>query len=260
MTDHHKVDAPNQRKDTDQIMGKKLGTILVLIVAGALMLYSASRTMHLLTATLPAGQEILGAIALAAFDIGLVAWLIVFLRGAEGALQRGISLLMVIVDLCGVVIGFMGDTLLTSGQTGLLAAMAEGDKQTIIMLTAGVIAINIAGTIFYHMADPSNLRRMAEENARDKITTQSLKAIENEASTLAQELAPVIAADWVDQMRADFTAALKTVNRQSPAPAPNSSALDRIRRRLTAPQEQAPMQTMATEGEEVETPKGKKRS
>lgn len=189
-------------------MGKKLGGILVLIVAGALMLYSASRTMHLLSATLPAGQEVLAVIALAAFDLGLVAWLLVFLRAAEGGLQRGIALLMVIVDLAGVVVGFLGDTLLSAGQTGLLAKMAEGDKQTVIMLTALVIAINIAGTVFYHLCSPDNLKRMTEEAARDKIQSQALAAIAQQANILAEELAPVIAADWVRNMRADFSAAL----------------------------------------------------
>jgi hypothetical protein len=187
------------------------------------MLYSASRTMHMLSATLPAGLEILAVIALAAFDLGLIAWLIIFLRGAAGGLQRGIALLMIVVDLLGVIVGFLGDTLMTSGDTGLLEKMAQGDKQTIIMLTAFVIAINIAGAVFYHMADPDNLRRMTEEAAKDKITGQALKAIETQASILANELAPQIAADWVDQMRADFTAALGSRNAPQiaqPAPAP----------------------------------------
>ncbi len=191
-------------------VSKKLGSILVLIVAGALMLYSASRTFHLLSLTLPAGQEVLGVIALAAFDLGLVAWTIVFLRGAEGGLQRGLALLLVLIDLCGVVVGFLGDTLLSAGQSGLLDKMGEGDKQTIIMLTAMVIAVNIAGAVFYHLASPDNLRRMAEESAKDKITTQSLKAIEQQANLLAEQMAPLIAADWVQNMRAEFSAPLST--------------------------------------------------
>lgn len=191
-------------------MGKKLGSILVLIVAGALMVYSASRTVHLLSETLPPGQEVLGVIALAAFDVGLVAWLIVFLKAAEGGLQRGIALLLVLVDLVGVVLGFLGDTLLTAGETGLLATMADGDKQTIVMLTASVIAANIAGTVFYHLASPENLRHMQEEAARDKIQHQSLQAISQQANLLAEQLAPVIAADWVRSMQAEFTAPLST--------------------------------------------------
>lgn len=237
-------------------MGKKLGSILVLIVAGALMLYSASRTMHLLAATLPPGQEILGVIALAAFDLGLVAWLIVFLKGAEGGLQRGIALLMVVIDLVGVVVGFLGDTLLTAGQTGLLAKLAEGDKQTIVMLTAGVIAANIAGAVFYHLCSPDNLRRMAEESAKDKIQSQALAAINQQANLLAEQLAPIIADDWVRQMQAEFMAALTDhtteIKKLPPAKVEvKPSRLEKIKARLAAPAA-APMSTMASEGEALE--------
>jgi hypothetical protein len=235
-------------------MSKKLGSILVLIVAGALMLYSASRTMHMLSATLPAGQEILAVIALAAFDLGLIAWLIIFLRGAAGGLQRGIALLMIVVDLLGVIVGFLGDTLMTSGDVGLLERMSMGDKQTIIMLTAFVIAVNIAGAVFYHMADPDNLRRMTEEAAKDKITGQALRAIETQASILANELAPQIAEDWVNQMRADFTAALtlhqrnRTVVLPPIAAAPPPSPIRAMFSRQPPPVQPSAPQTMAADG------------
>jgi hypothetical protein len=189
-------------------MSKRLGGILVLIVGAGLMLYSMARTFHLLSATLPAGQEILAAVALLGFDLGLVAWLIVFLKGAEGGMQRAIAALMIVIDLIAVVSGFLGDTLLVSGDSGLLQAMDMGSRQTIVMVTALAIAANIAAVIFFHMASPENLRRMTEEAARDKIQSQALSAISQQANLLAEELAPVIAADWVRNMRADFSAAL----------------------------------------------------
>jgi hypothetical protein len=217
------------------IMGKKLGSFLVLIVAAGLMIYSMSRTFHLLSATLPPGQEILAAIALLGFDLGLVAWLVTFLKSAEGAGQRAIAALMIIVNLIAVVIGFMGDTLLTAGQSGLLEAMDMGSRQTIVMITAAAIACNIAATIFYHMADPANLRRMTEESARDKITSQALAAISQQANLLAEELAPVIAADWVRSMRADFSAALvEPRDDVKRLPAAQPSRLDTIKARLSA--------------------------
>jgi D-alanyl-D-alanine dipeptidase len=244
-------------------MSKKLGGILVLLVGGGLMLYSMARTFHLLSATLPPGQEVLAIIALLGFDGGLVAWTTIFLRGAEGGFQRSIALLMVLVDLVGVVAGFLGDTLLTSGEVGLLAAMDAGSKQTIILVTAFVIAANIAAVIFYHIADPASLRRMTEENARDKITSQALAAIAQQANVLAEELAPVIAADWVRSMRADFSAALIDRDvKQLPAARPvrrvvvqsQPSAIDRMKSRLSeaiAPAS-GEVVTLASEGEAIE--------
>jgi hypothetical protein len=237
-------------------MGKKLGSIMVLLVGAGLMLYSMARTFHLLSATLPPGQEALAVIALLGFDMGLVAWTVVFLRGAEGGIQRAIALIMVLIDLVGVIAGFLGDTLLTSGDQGLLAAMDMGSKQTIVLVTAFVIAANIAGTIFYHLASPDNMRHMAEESARDKIQTQSLQAISQQANLLAAELAPIIAADWVRNMTADFTASLtgdKSDVKQLPQANPpqlesaKPSRLDAIKARLSTPAAGPQFVTMASD-------------
>lgn len=229
-------------------MGKKLGSILVLIVGAGLMLYSMARTFHLLSATLPAGQEILAAVALLGFDLGLVAWLIVFLKGAEGGLQRSIAALMIVIDLIAVVAGFLGDTLLVSGQSGLLAALDASSRQTIVLVTAMAIAANIAAVVFYHMASPENLRRMAEESARDKIQNQSLQAISQQANLLAEQLAPIIAADWVRQMQAEFTAPLtgETQRKQLPAAKPD----EKVRSENGHKQE---LITLNTEGEAIAT-------
>lgn len=245
-------------------MGKKLGSILVLIVAAGLMIYSMSRTFHLLSATLPPGQEILAAVALLAFDLGLVAWTIVFLKAAEGGIQRAIAMLMIVVNLICVCVGFMGDTLLVSGDSGLLQVLDMSSRQTIVMITAAAIAANIAATIFYHMADPANLRRMTEESARDKITSQALAAISQQANILAEELAPVIAADWVRSMRADFSAALvEPRDEVKRLPAAQPSRLDAIKERLSAPATTPVMVTMASDSPEAvevasaPVPKGK---
>jgi hypothetical protein len=249
-------------------MSKKMGGILVLLVGAGLMIYSMARTFHLLSSTLPAGQEILAVIALLGFDLGLVAWLITFLKGAEGGLQRAIAALMVVVNLCAVIIGFMGDTLLTAGDNGLIAALGASERQTIVVATAAMIAANIAAVVFFHMASPENMRHMAEESAKDKITAQSLKAIEQQASLLANDLAPIIAADWVANMTADFTAALTSGRHRSSAlieqpssvtikkhPEEKPSKMESIKQRLSeansilqpTPPEEATLFTMAAD-------------
>lgn len=215
-------------------MSKKLGSILVLIVGAGLMLYSMARTFHLLSATLPPGQEILAAVALLGFDLGLVAWLVTFLKGAEGGLQRAISALMIVINLIAVVVGFLGDTLLVSGESGLLVALDQSSRQTIVMATALAIAANIAAVIFYHMASPDNMRRMTEEAARDKIQSQALAAISQQANLLAEELAPVIAADWVRSMRADFSAALVATDDVKQLPSATPIAKPTIAEQFTA--------------------------
>ncbi len=185
-------------------MFKRISGIIVIVVAGGLMIYSASRTLALLQMTLPSGQKDVAFLALLAFDGGLVAWLLTFMYGAEGAWQRAIAGVMVVVDLVGVVIGFGADSLIGASQNGMVK-VDEGIALTAILLTTGIIAANIAATVFFHMLSPENRRRMTSEAARDRIEQASLKAIEQEANTLALQLAPVVASAWVRDMESQYS-------------------------------------------------------
>lgn len=187
-------------------MSKKLASYLVLLVAGALMIYSGARTFDLLSQTLPKGQEVLAFLALLAFDGGLIAWLAVFMFGAHGGAQRAIAMLMILVCLTGIVIGFGGDTLLTASRNGLIADVNIG--MTALILTTLIIAANITATVFFHVLSPENQKRMAEENARAQIEDAALESIKSQAQQLAQEIAPTVASAWVADMRAHYLSQL----------------------------------------------------
>jgi 4-amino-4-deoxy-L-arabinose transferase-like glycosyltransferase len=239
-------------------MGKKLASYLVLLVAGALMIYSGARTFHLLSQTLPKGQEVLAFLALLAFDGGLVAWLAVFMFGAQGGAQRAIAMLMICVSLIGIVLGFGGDTLMTAADNGMIQDASIG--MSALILTTLIIAANIAAVTFYHVLSPENQRRMAEESARSQIEDAALGSIKSQAQQLSQELAPIVAAAWVADMRAHYLAQL-TPEAQSkalsaPKPAQLESAkpskLDEIKSRLNVPAAGPQFVTMASDGVEVE--------
>ncbi len=219
-------------------MFKRISGIIVIVVAGGLMIYSASRTLALLQMTLPSGQKDVAFLALLAFDGGLVAWLLTFMYGAEGAWQRAIAGVMVVVDLVGVVIGFGADSLIGASQNGMVK-VDEGIALTAILLTTGIIAANIAATVFFHMLSPENRRRMTSEAARDRIEQASLKAIEQEANTLALQLAPVVASAWVRDMESQYSHGLSG------------------RETRPALQSGSEMVTMASEGQPVELPSKK---
>ncbi len=208
-------------------MGKKLASYLVLLVAGALMIYSGARTFDLLSQTLPKGQEVLAFLALLAFDDGLIAWLAVFMFGAHGGAQRAIAMLMILVSLVGIVIGFGGDTLLTASKNGMIADVNIG--MTALILTTIIIAANIAAVTFYHIVSPENQRRMAEETARSEIEESALGSIKSQAQQLAKELAPTIASAWVADMRAHYLSQLSPEAQQRhalPAPVPDDETDD----------------------------------
>jgi hypothetical protein len=223
-------------------MFKRVASIIVLLVAGGLLIYSASRTLSLLQMTLPAGQRDVAFLALLAFDGGLVAWLLVFMFAAEGGWQRAIAASMVVVDLVGVVIGFGADSLIGASNNGMVS-LDKSIALTAILLTTGIIAANIAATVFFHMLSPENRRRMAQETARDKIEAASLKAIEEHANVLAAEIAPMVAASWVRDMQTAYTSGLSVESRTA----------------LPAPERVPAMVTMASEGVELPAKKALKR-
>jgi hypothetical protein len=145
-------------------------------------------------------------LALLAFDGGLICWLATFMFGAQGGAQRAISLLMICVSLLGIVLGFGGDTLMVASQNGMIEDANIG--MTALILTTLIIAANIAAVTFYHVLSPENQKRMAEESARSEIEDAALGSIKSQAKQLSQELAPIVAAAWVADMRAHYLAQL----------------------------------------------------
>lgn len=189
-------------------MFKRIGALLVTILAIALLVYSASRSLDFISLTLPADKQILAWFGLAALDGGLICWLLAYMYGSSGGWQRGISLLMVIVDLVGAVVMFSMDTLYNTGQAGLTAQMSPGDIQTAVLALSGIIALNIAATVAHHLTEPGRMRSQAEEEAFGAIEEAALKQVAQNAGSLAAELAPQIAGDWMVNTRAKYQAAL----------------------------------------------------
>jgi hypothetical protein len=224
-------------------MGRKLASYLVLLVAGALMIYSGARTLHLLSQTLPKGQEVLAFLALLAFDGGLISWLCVFMFGAQGGAQRAIAMLMIVVSLIGIVLGFGGDTLMSAAANGMIEDVNIG--MTALILTTLIIAANIAAVTFYHVLSPENQRRMAEESARSEIEDAALGSIKSQAQQLSQELAPIVASAWVADMRAHYLAQL--------TPEAQRKALPSAARPVSyAPADETPDDDTFTMGDELD--------
>jgi hypothetical protein len=191
---------------------KTIANILLGALGAALLIYTGSRTLHLLEMTLPTGQTWLAWLALAAFDGGLLLWTAYALFGADGAAQRGVSLVMVVLSLLGVVIGFAGDTLLTAGTNGIIAEIDDTTALTIIYATSAIIALHIVALTACHLTDPEAQKKSAIQEAKAKATAAALAKLAENSDQLAAELAPALAADWLTAMRAELTAHLPTKN------------------------------------------------
>jgi len=138
-------------------MKKTLGTIVLHLLALSLLAYTASRTFDFLAATLPEAQRILAIAGLAAFDGGLLGWLLYYLNGASTNWQRAISALMVGVSLIGTSAAFIADTLYRAGQAALTTQLSPEATQTIVLALALVITANLAAVVAIHMAEATPL-------------------------------------------------------------------------------------------------------
>lgn len=185
-------------------MLKKIGMLLVTILGGALLVYSATRSLDFIELTLPDDRKILAYFGLAALDGGLVAWLLSYLYGSRGGWQRAISILMVCVDSIGAIAMFTLDTLYNTGKAGMTEAMTQSELTNAVLALSGIIALNIIATIAHHLTDPDKLREQAEEEAFAKVEDATLKQIAKNADTLAAQLAPIMAADWQAQTQAKY--------------------------------------------------------
>lgn len=191
-------------------MFKKIGMLLVTILGGALLVYSATRSLDFISLTLPADRQVLAYFGLAALDGGLIAWLLSYLYGSRGAWQRAISILMVGVDAVGAIAMFTLDTLYNTGKNGMTAAMTPEAITNAVLALSGIIALNIISTIAHHITDPEKLREQAEEEAFAKVEEAALKQISRNADALAANLAPIMAEDWQTQTKARYLSYIGT--------------------------------------------------
>ncbi len=191
-------------------MLKKIGVLIVTILGGALLVYSATRSLDFISMTLPQDRQILAYFGLAALDGGVIAWLLSYMYGSRGGWQRAISVLMLIVDVIGAIAMFTLDTLYNTGKAGLTEAMTPEELTNAVLALSAVIALNIIATIAHHVTEPDKLKEQAEEEAFSKVEEAALKQISKNADALAARLAPTMAADWMQQTEARYMAYLGT--------------------------------------------------
>jgi|GEM_PF-835028 len=168
---------------------KWIGKLLFVLMAGALIVYAASRTLDFVNSTLGAEDQIIGYLALFATTGGALAWLSVFLWNSEGIAQKGIALVMIIIDVAGEITLFTVDTLMQSGLNGLTVALAPEEVRLTVLGMSFLIGVNIISTFAYHIMDADNLAAIEEHFADWKIKQAIQKAKTAKAASIADEIA-----------------------------------------------------------------------
>lgn len=210
-------------------MSKRLPSLVLFLIAGALLIYTASQTLDLLKVFLPPEQAPLSYLALVAFDGGLLGWSYFFAKGARGSWQRSIAAIMIVVSIVAVVIGFAGQTFFTASRKGMLTITPDMSA-TVVWAVCGVIAANVVAIVVTHLTSPEHRRSMAEEEANDVIEDAVIAAIRRSAPITARQIAPHKVTEWVEDR----------VQMYLPAGAPA----------LPAPRAAEPAQTVEAETEE----------
>lgn len=180
---------------------KTVSKILFYALAVALFLWTCSLTVRLVGRLLP-GDNITRFFALALFDFGALAWLLVFLANSAGLPQRAISLLAFVVDLLGVIFASIAELFL--GGQGL-AAIPAGLGTYVVWAVGIYTALNLTAVYAYHIADPEEMTEIRVRSMQDRVQDEALKQVEanvaEQAGMLAGEIAKRHMVDVLARLR-----------------------------------------------------------
>jgi hypothetical protein len=157
---------------TDELTGKAgiqtdhggidIGDLIVLLLDAVLLIYTAWRSYDFLSTTVPTGFEILGLVGLWGLDIGAVAWSLVWIFGSSTKYQDWTSMSFFIIDLVGVILTSITDSLMYGAKGGAMTGVLSGVATVAIPL---VVVSNVVAGFIYHMTSPVTKARREERKA-----------------------------------------------------------------------------------------------
>ena len=141
--------------------GLDIGDLIVLLFDAVLLIYTAWRSYDFLTTTVPDGFQFLALVGLWGLDIGAIGWSVVWIFGSTTKYQDWTAITFFVVDLSGVVLTSLTDSLMYSKE-GAMSDALSGIAMVIIPL---VIVANVIAGFIYHMASPATKVRRANRKA-----------------------------------------------------------------------------------------------
>lgn len=161
-------------------ISKTLAKILFYALAAALLFWTASLTVAFVSAALPTASWFVPYFALVVFDVGMIAWMYVFLKHAQGTTQRAIALGLTAFDFIGVGLMVMAEILL-GGQT-LVAAPAGLGTWAIWGIGIWTV-VNVGAIVAFHIGDPEAQKAMSIQNEKDAIWRGALLELASKRQT-----------------------------------------------------------------------------
>ncbi len=177
-------------------MGKFISNLFLGAMALGLTIFTATRTLDLLSQWLPVNQQIMQWLGLIAFEGGFYFWAFYFSAAAKGDAQRGIALVMTVICFIGISVATIMDLVLVGASDGKLPPIPMNLKFTIVVFVGVIIVLNVAAFMAAKLFDVDRLKIAAEQSAEDMIHSAGLQAIHKIAPQIAMAAAPVVAEEW----------------------------------------------------------------
>jgi hypothetical protein len=166
-----------------------IGKLLFWVMVAALVVYAASRTLDFVSSTLGERDQVIGYLALFATTGGAIAWLSVFLHHSQGVAQKGIAFVMICLDVAGEIALFTVDTLMQSGNNGMVATLTPEEIRLTVLGMSALIGANIVASFAFHIFDPDNMESMEDHFSDWIILLAVQKAKREKAQSIANEIA-----------------------------------------------------------------------
>jgi hypothetical protein len=145
--------------------GLGFGDLIVLVLDLVLLVYTAWRSYDFLTTTVPDGFQMLALVGLWGLDIGAVAWSLVWIFGSSAQYQDWTSMSFFIIDLTGVILTSLTDSLMYGQKGGAITGVLTGVAVVAIPL---IVVLNVMAGFIYHMTSPeTKVRRSARKAAAE---------------------------------------------------------------------------------------------
>ena len=178
-------------------MHKTIAKGLFYGVATVLILWTASLTYSFVATALPQTHWLVPLFALVIFDVGMLAWLKVFLDYAQGSGQRALALILSLFDFIGVVLMVLAEILL-GGQTMVAPPTNLGEYA--IWGIAIWTVVNVGGVLIFHMLQPDARRKMVLQSEMDLVFDEALKKLSTRRVAIGGELSDRLADGMLAQL------------------------------------------------------------
>jgi hypothetical protein len=142
--------------------GVGIGDLIVLGLDAVLLIYTAFRSYDFLSTTVPTGFEILALVGLWGLDIGAVGWSLVWIFGSSSKYQDWTSMAFFLIDLAGVILTSVTDSLMYGDKGSAITEMLKGITSVAIPL---VVVGNVVAGFIYHMTSPETKARREKRKA-----------------------------------------------------------------------------------------------